>query len=309
MEDIVLANRINKFMPYNYDAMMKPVERTKQNSFPTTLPRTVPRGFISNRPPSLLGTSAVSVDKGTMGLKVVEATRNRTNAFVREFGRGETIAGGLSGKERTKRKKLLKEILAEQARIRDAGIGEVKEIIRRLQNANVISEREVLVLAQAGYDRDMLLNMLNEQARVAFDGGEEEKTDLDPGSAYEADEEIARALEDLSDEASMVESEQNPFRDDEALGGTLRQKMAEQDKATQELGDAPFMPPGANEAGVPSPHTPRLSPRRLSSVEVRRSRRIESASTNPNLNRLDGSYWRESETDEGGGVVEEKKTE
>ena len=309
MEDIVLANRINKFMPYNYDAMMKPVERTKQNSFPTTLPRTVPRGFISNRPPSLLGTSAVSVDKGTMGLKVVEATRNRTNAFVREFGRGETLSGGLSGKERTKRKKLLKEILAEQARIRDAGIGEVKQIIRRLQNANVISEREVLVLAQAGYDRDMLINMLNEQARVAFDGGEEEKTDLDPGSAYEADEEIARALEDLSDEASMVESEQNPFRDDEALGGTLRQEMAEQDEATQELGDAPFMPPGADEAGVPSPYSPRFSPERRSPAELRRSRRIETASNNPDMNRLDGSYWKESEADESGGVVEEKETE
>jgi hypothetical protein len=168
MEDIRMANRINDFMPYNYGAQMKQVDRTVKQTFPTTLPRTVPRGFISNRPPSLLGTTIVSSDRAKEALMISESNRFRTNAYVNNFGRGETT--GLlrsSGLSRKKKRKILRDILEEQVRIREAaGVDEIKEIVSRLRKGGTISDAEVLKIEKAGYDKDYITELLKRKSLI-----------------------------------------------------------------------------------------------------------------------------------------------
>ena len=167
MEDIRMANRINDFMPYNYGAQMKQVERTISQTFPTTLPRTVPRGFVSNRPPSLLGTTIVSANRAKEALTITESRRLRNDAYVKNFGQG--VMTGVSGGKRKKKMKLLRDILEEQVRIREAGsVDEVKKIVSRLRQGGALSEAEVRRIEKAGYDVDDILRELDAKVKRDF---------------------------------------------------------------------------------------------------------------------------------------------
>ena len=170
MEDIRMANRINDFMPYNYGAQMRQVDRTVKQTFPTTLPRTVPRGFVSNRPPSVLGTTIVSANRAKEALTITESRRLRNDAYVKNFGQGVMSGGrGMTGERRKRKMKILRDILEEQVRIREAGgIDEVKKIVSRLRQGGALSEAEVRRIEKAGYDVAEILKTIDDKVKRDF---------------------------------------------------------------------------------------------------------------------------------------------
>jgi hypothetical protein len=76
---------------------------------------------------------------------------------------------GMSGERRKRKMKLLRDILEEQVRIREAGgVDEVKKIVSRLRKGGALSEAEVRRIEKAGYDVAEILRELDAKVKRDF---------------------------------------------------------------------------------------------------------------------------------------------